>query len=106
MTATSVNGLRNTTAGTDHASAHRDEKMDQVRELLIGDYTRRYEARLEHLEHRQAAFEREIGQRVDALGVRIDAMAGELTGERRAAFEELSRSVGALSDRIRNISKT
>ena len=73
-------------------SAHADStdaQMDQIRELLVGDIQRRADARVEALEARV----RELEARFEALGV-------EQTAGRRSAFDELSRSVTELGERI------
>ncbi len=75
-----------------------DEKMDQVRELLVGDAVRRLEARITDVEVG-------IGRQLDALEARIEALAGASEGDRRATFEALAHSVGELSEQIRRISR-
>lgn len=82
-----------------------DEKMDQVRELLVGDAVRRMEARLMFLETRLADVEVGIGRQLDALEARIEALAGSAEGERRATFEALAHSVAELGEQIRRISR-
>lgn len=82
-----------------------DEKMDQVRELLVGDAVRRMEARVTFLETRVGEFEMNFGRQLDALQARIEALAGSVDGERRAHFEALAVSVSELSEQIRRISR-
>ena len=82
-----------------------DEKMEQVREILVGDSVRRMEARLTFLESRVNEFEVSIGRQLDALEARIEALAGTAEGERRSAFEALASSVAGLSEQIRRISR-
>jgi hypothetical protein len=100
MNAPSLSGLRSI-AGRDVA----DEKMDQVRELLVGDAVRRMEARVTFLESRVGEFEMGFGRQLDALQARIEALAGGVDGERRASFEALAASVSELSEQIRRISR-
>lgn len=100
MNAPSLNEIRSA-AGRDVA----DEKMDQIRELLVGDAVRRMEARLTFLETRVGEFEMTFGRQLDALQARIEALAGGVDGERRAAFESLASSVAELSEQIRRISR-
>lgn len=101
MTATSLDALR-----SGHpARALSDEKMEQVRELLIGDDLRRTEERLSALEARQKGFEADVNKRLDAMRARLEALAGEVSGDRRAAFDELSKGIGELSQRVRNLSR-
>jgi hypothetical protein len=89
-----------------------DDRMEQIRELLFGDLVRDIHARIAALEERQRAFEtsqaeglREfhisVGRQFDAVLARIEALAGETEAERRSAFEELSRNVLDLGERIR-----
>lgn len=82
-----------------------DEKMDQVREILVGDSVRRLEARLIALESRVNDFEVSIGRKLDAMEARIEGLAGASDGERRTAFEALAVSVSGLSEQIRRISR-
>ncbi len=46
-----------------------------------------------------------MARRFDALAARIESLGRETTAGRHAAFEELSRNVGELSERIRSIAK-
>ena len=82
-----------------------DEKMDQVREILIGDSMRTLDARLAFIEKRLNEFEVSIGRQLDALEARIEALAGATEGERRVTFEALASSVASLSEQIRRISR-
>ncbi len=84
----------------------KDEQMEQIRELLVGDIIRRTEARLETLEARLKEAEADFGQRLDQLAARLEALGADLTTERRAAFEDLSRGVVELGERIRNLSRS
>lgn len=102
MNATSLDELRGSTKGRDIV----DEKMEQVRELLVGEDLRRSEARLLAMEHRIGELEAALGQRLDALSARLDAIAGELTADRRASLDDLARCVTSLGDEIRRISKS
>lgn len=99
MNATSLSELRG--SGRDLP----DEKMDQIRELLVGDSVRRVEARLTMMEARVSDLEVSISRQLDALEARIEAFAGSSEGERRANFEALARSVGELGEQIRRISR-
>lgn len=82
-----------------------DEKMEQVREILVGDSVRRMEARVSFLETRLNEFEVSIGRQLDALEARIEALAGAADGERRVTFDALATSVASLSEQIRRISR-
>jgi hypothetical protein len=82
-----------------------DEKMDQVREILVGESVRRMEARVGLVEQRLSDIEVSIGRQLDALEARIEALAGAAEGERRVTFEALASSVASLSEQIRRISR-
>ncbi len=86
--------------------AFADEKMSQVRELLFGEYRRETETRVALLEARIRELEQGINHRLDLLQARLDAVAGELSSERRAAFDDLARSVLELGDRIRQANRS
>ena len=71
-----------------------DAQMDQIRELLVGDILRRADARVEALE-----------ARVRELEGRLEALGAEQTAGRRSAFDELSRGVAELGERIRHLAQ-
>jgi hypothetical protein len=71
------------------------EKMEQIRELVLGDYRRQTDARLTRIE-----------SKLDALAARLEAMSGEIDSERRTAFDALSKGVLDLGEQIRRITKT
>lgn len=91
------------TGGGDRSEA-KDEQMDQIRELLVGDIVRRTEARIGALEDRLTEVQDDLGRRLDELAARIEELGGDLSADRRASFEELSRGVVELGERIRNLS--
>lgn len=80
-----------------------DEKMEQIRDLLVGEYQRDVTVRLAQLEARIRELETDVTHRLDALQARIEAMAGETQADRRSAFDELARGVQELGERIRLI---
>jgi hypothetical protein len=102
MNATSLEELRASLAARRDAS---DDRMEQIRDLLIGDYVRSSEARFAILESRIRDLEGLVYRRVDALSARIEGMSGEFGADRRAAFDDLSRMVAELGDNIRRISR-
>lgn len=83
-----------------HAS---DEKMDQVRELLFGDYQRQSEARLAMLEARIREFELSLLRRLEALEGRMDQVANRVEADQRATLEELGRGIADLGERVRRM---
>ncbi len=101
MNATSLDQLRTVPGGRDP----QDEKMEQIRDLLVGDVIRRTERRLSDIEKRLDDLESSVGSRLSALHARLEALAGEVGAEHRTAFDELSKCVLDLSERIRNISR-
>ena len=83
-----------------------DQQMEQIRDLLFGEFARQSDARIAMIEARYKELEQAVGHRLDAIHARLDALGGQLEAEQRTAFEELSHSVADLADRIRLISTT
>lgn len=102
MNATSLSELRGGAAPRDAA----DDKLEQIRDLLHGEFKRENDARIALLEARLREQEIAFTRRLDAIQARLDAMTGEMSAERRQSFDELSRSVMELGDRIRRINHT
>ena len=100
MNAPSLSEIRNS-VGRDMT----DEKMEQVRELLVGDQVRRLEARIMFFETRLNDIEVGIVRQLDALEARIEALAGTAEGDRRATFDALAHSVAELGEQIRRIAR-
>jgi hypothetical protein len=101
MNASSLHELRAAQA----ARNPQDERMDQVRELLIGEHVRETEARIAALAHRIDQMESTVAGQLDSLARRIEALAGETDAGRRSAFLELSRHVESLAEGIRTMAK-
>ncbi len=106
MNATSYAEFRNAIAPGTHNSANNpatqnDEKMDQVRELLFGEYQRQTEARMAMLEARIRELELALQRRLDGIEQRVDQAAGKVDAEHRAAFDELARGITDLGERVR-----
>lgn len=80
-----------------------DEKMDQIRDLLFGEFQRQNEQRVNQLEARIRQLETDVQRRLDALQARLEALSGESQAERRSAFDELARGIHDLGERIRQI---
>ena len=100
MNATSLTELRTGTA-PDGAV---DDKLEKIRDLLYGEFKREHDTRLKSLEAQVKELEAGLHRKLDAIQARVDAMATEHTTERRTSFDELSRSIFELGDRIRRIS--
>ena len=80
-----------------------DEKMDQVREILFGEYQRRTDAHIELLEERIRELELSIHRRLDALQARIDAVNAETDASQRTSMEEIAKGMHELSERVRRL---
>jgi DNA anti-recombination protein RmuC len=89
MNATSPNELRNG-AATDEGA---DDKFEQIRDLLYGEFKREHDKRLNHLEAQVRELEVGLHRKLDAIQARVEAMASENATERRTSFDELSRSI-------------
>jgi hypothetical protein len=82
-----------------------DHKMEQVRELLIGDAVRRLEARVATLDARLSEVEIGILRQLDALESRIEVLACAVEDDRRTAFEALAKTISDLGEHVRTISR-
>ena len=80
-----------------------EEKMEQIRELLFGDYQRQSEARLAMLEARVRELELAVHHRLDAIQGRVEQLGSQAEAGQRAAFDELSRGLAELGDRRRRL---
>ena len=85
------------------SSQSNDEKMDQVRELLFGEYQRQSESRLALLEARIRELELSVLRRLDALEGRVEQVASRLDAEQRATLDELGRGIADLGERVRRL---
>lgn len=106
MNATSLEELRSgQTAATieTESSTPSDVRMEQIRQLLLGDTLQAAGQRLSQLEARQKDFEQSVLQRLDVISQRLDALSREAVTDRRAAFDELARAMQDLGNRVRGI---
>ena len=101
MNATSLDELRS--AATNREV--KDEKMEQVRQLLFGDHAREVSTRFMLLESRVRELEMGMARQLEAMAVRIDQLAGATDQGRRAALDELSRNIHELGERIGGMAK-
>lgn len=83
-----------------------DDKMEQIRELLFGEFKRDADARLALVEARVRELEAGLHRKLDAITARLDALSIDIRSDRNASFEELSHSVLELAERIRRMSRT
>ena len=79
---------------TNGARDLRDDQMDQIRDLLFGEYKRQTEARFAALE-----------TRINTLEARVQAVANESMATRRETLDDLSRGIGELGDYIKRIAR-
>ncbi len=98
MNATSFSEFRN-----DLGHSGQDDRLDQVRDLLFGEYQRQTEARLAMMDARIRELELAMQRRLDALEIRAEQLLAKSGDDNRAAFDELARGINDLGDRIRRI---
>ena len=80
-----------------------DDRLDQVRDLLFGEYQRQTEARMAMMEARIRELESALHRRLDTLEARAEQMILKNDSEQRAAFDDLARGIADLGDRIRRV---
>lgn len=83
-----------------------DGKMEQIRELLYGEFKRDNDARIALLEARVRELESGLHRKLDAIQMRLESLGTEIRSDRTAAFDELAASVTELGERVRRISRT
>lgn len=95
------------------------DRMEQIRDLLVGELRREMSGMLARLEQRVIGIETELQQRMGVLEARIDQLetsvyrgngalesrVRELDSERRATFVALSEGVADLAQRVRRLSE-
>lgn len=101
MSASFLSELKNGSIGRDAL----DDKMEQIRELLYGEFKRDSDARIALIEARVRELESGIHRKLDAIQARIETLSGDMKSDRKAAFDDLSHSVLELGERIRTISR-
>ena len=82
-----------------------DDKMDQICELLFGEFKRDSDARVALIEARVRELESGLHRKLDAIQARLESLSGDIKVERSAAFDELALSVFELGERVRRISR-
>lgn len=80
-----------------------DEKMEQVRELLFGEFEKQTELRVADLEARVREMEIGLHRRLDAMQARLEALTGELDASQRTAHDEIATGLQSLAERVRRI---
>ncbi len=101
MNATNLHELRDLSSNENAP----DERMDEVRELLIGDHARDTEARIAALTQRIDALETTMTRQMEGFAARLESLANDADADRRAAFQELSQHVESLAESIRSLTK-
>jgi hypothetical protein len=81
-----------------------EDKMQQIRELLFGEFKRDSDARLALIEARVRELEQGLHRKLDAIQARLDTIALEGANERRRSLEQLAESIGELGEKVRRIS--
>ena len=82
-----------------------DDKMQQIRDLLFGEFKRDSDQRLALIEARVRELEQGLHRKLDAIQARLDALSGDMVADRRQSFDELSRQVVALGEKIGHIGR-
>lgn len=98
MNATSFSEFR-----TDSGVGMQDDRLDQVRDLLFGEYQRQCEARLAMMEARVRELELTLQRRLDDLEARAEQLVSKTNSDQRAAFDDLARGITDLGERIRHL---
>lgn len=76
------------------ANDARDDQMDQIRNLLFGEYKRVMDEKFGAIEMRLATLE-----------ARVHALAGEQVATRRETLDDLSRGIEELGAYVRRLSR-
>lgn len=80
-----------------------DDKMQQIRELLFGEFKRDSDARLALIEARVRELEQGLHRKLDAIQARLDAISAEVGNERKRDLDQLAESIAELSTKVRKI---
>jgi uncharacterized coiled-coil protein SlyX len=101
MNATSLEELRAGAAGQEG----RDERMEQVRQLLFGDHAQEVATRFLLMEARLRELELGITRQLEFIQARLDQLVSDQAADRRATFDELAQHIRNLSDHVAGISR-
>lgn len=83
-----------------------DEKMEQVRELLFGEFEKQTQTRVLELEARVREMELGLHRRIDAMQARMEALSGELDTSQRTSLHEIAAGLEELAERVRRGSRS
>lgn len=82
-----------------------EDKMQQIRDLLFGEFKRDSDARLALIEARVRELEQGLHRKLDAIQARLDTLAVDVAAEKRQTFDQLAASVTELGERVRQIGR-
>jgi len=80
-----------------------EDKMQQIRELLFGEFKRDSDARLALIEARVRELEQGLHRKLDAIQASLETLSGDVAAERRRSLEQLAQSINELGDKVRRI---
>ena len=100
MKTSALSGMINGTGPTRPVS---DEKMEQVRELLFGEFEEETQQRVAALEARVRELEVDLHRRLDGMQARLEALAGEIDSNHLTTHQEIASGLQELSERVRRV---
>lgn len=80
-----------------------EDKMQQIRDLLFGEFKRDSDARLALIEARVRELEQGMHRKLDAIQASLAALSTDVTAERRRSLDQLAQSIGELGEKVRRI---
>ncbi|MBS0241670.1 MAG: hypothetical protein JSS20_05790 [Proteobacteria bacterium] len=85
------------------ASEPLEDKMQQIRDLLFGEFKRDSDQRLALVEARVRELESGLHRKLDAIQARLDALASDVSADRRRSLDRLADSIAELGEKVRRI---
>lgn len=82
-----------------------EDKMQQIRELLFGEFKRDSDARLALIEARVRELETGLHRKLDQIQARLEQLGAETLADRRASFDTLADQLAELGNRVRHIGR-
>lgn len=101
MSKSQVGESRNGSAGV--PGFDYDDKMQQIRELLFGEFKRDHDARLALIEARVREVEQGMHRRLDAIQASIETLSRDVSADRKGSMEKLAQSISELGESVRRI---
>jgi hypothetical protein len=80
-----------------------EDKMQQIRELLFGEFKRDSDARLALIEARVRELEQGLHRKLDAIQASLEVLSSDVAAERRRSLDQLAESIDELGHKIRRI---